>query len=72
MVALRVAVRCIVWLDRWCGLYAVITLPSTKKNICGSAINQNGYGETDEQSGDVQRGAFIEWMCGSADVMERN
>ncbi len=50
----------------------MITLPSTKKNICGSAINQNGYGETDEQSGDVQSGAFIEWMCGSADVMERN
>ena len=50
----------------------MITLASTKENIRGRAIHQNGYRKTNEESGDVQRGAFITWMRGSADVVERN
>ncbi len=66
------AVRSIAWLDRWCSLYAMITLPATKKNICRGAVHQHGQRKTDEESGDVQRSAFIKWMRGSADVVERN
>ncbi len=68
----RGAVGFIVWLDRWCCLYAMIPLPSTKKNICEPAINQNRQRKTHEEGGDVQGRALIKWMGGSADIVKQN
>ena len=72
--------RCLAWiacprlvlLDRWCCLYAIILLPSTKKNICERAINQNRQRKTHEEGSDVQWRALIKWMGGSADIVKRN
>ena len=68
----RSAVRSIAWLDRWCRPYAMITLPSTKQNICSRAINQNRQRKTHKEGGDVQGSALIKWMRSSTGVVKRN